>query len=774
MMRSLIQPSNLCALLFTGSIILGGNFAWGQDRPKSTERILFDFNSPQVPDAVTISNGTASILPSADNNRSLSVKLKSKDHLYTALNISPEDPWNWQQKGTVGIAMDIGNPGPYPVQLYLDVTDKAGQKFTRGVVIPVGAPQTYYAELQGDDIDHDTGLRENPPSWDIDGQKFIWLWGTEKLNLSAITKVSLSTKSLQFDRQFTLDNVRLITNPKTDPDYLSHIVDKYGQSAKINYPLKIHSDAELKSQTSTELQSLAKGGKPSERSTYGGWKDGPKLNATGYFRTEKYNGKWAIIDPEGYLFFSTGVANIRLDNTVTMTGVDFDRTRLSKALSIETKDPSAVFNQVPRSVLKTRTVSSEIRHNMFEWLPDYNDTLANHYGYRNGAHTGPIKRGETYGFYSANLERKYGEASPKSFLEKWQDVTVDRMLDWGFTSFGNWADPAFYENPELPYFANGWITGDYKTVSSGDDYWAPLPDPFDLEFERQAKLTARKVAGEVKDNPWCIGVFIDNEKSWGRMGTVKGQYGIVINTLSRNGFESPTKAEFTRLLKEKYKTIEVLNAAWSTNIKSWKKLNRGIWLKEYNAAQKEDFSLLLKVYADKYFEVVDSTLNDVMPNHMYLGVRFATWGMTPEVIEAAAEYTDIISYNEYQEIPHHAQWSFLNDTDKPALIGEFHMGASSDTGVFHPGLIHAVDQADRARMYTNYMTTIIDNPNFVGAHWFQYTDSPITGRAYDGENYNVGFVSVTDTPYPELVEAAKAMNNGLYKRRFGSAPPHQD
>ena len=25
-------------------------------------------------------------------------------------------------------------------------------------------------------------------------------------------------------------------------------------------------------------------------------------------------------------------------------------------------------------------------------------------------------------------------------------------------------------------------------------------------------------------------------------------------------------------------------------------------------------------------------------------------------------------------------------------------------------------------------------------------DEPLTGRAYDGENYNIGFLTVTDTP----------------------------
>lgn len=95
------------------------------------------------------------------------------------------------------------------------------------------------------------------------------------------------------------------------------------------------------------------------------------------------------------------------------------------------------------------------------------------------------------------------------------------------------------------------------------------------------------------------------------------------------------------------------------------------------------------------------------------------------------------------------------------------MGVTSDTGLFHPGLIAATDQRDRGRMFQNYMKSVVDNPYFVGAHWFQYIDSPLTGRAYDGENYNVGFVSITDIPYPNMVGAAKELNRELYERKFG-------
>ncbi len=66
-----------------------------------------------------------------------------------------------------------------------------------------------------------------------------------------------------------------------------------------------------------------------------------------------------------------------------------------------------------------------------------------------------------------------------------------------------------------------------------------------------------------------------------------------------------------------------------------------------------------------------------------------------------------------------------------------------------------------------YMETIVDNPCFVGVHMFQYMDGPISGRAYDGENYNTGMVNVADIPYKHMVKAAKEVHAELYQRRYG-------
>jgi hypothetical protein len=57
----------------------------------------------------------------------------------------------------------------------------------------------------------------------------------------------------------------------------------------------------------------------------------------------------------------------------------------------------------------------------------------------------------------------------------------------------------------------------------------------------------------------------------------------------------------------------------------------------------------------------------------------------------------------------------------------------------------------------------------VGTHWFQFYDQPSSGR-FDGENYQTGFLDITDTPYPETVEACRAMSRDLYRLRFDGNP----
>ncbi|MDO6537308.1 beta-galactosidase [Alteromonas stellipolaris] len=733
----------------------------------SKEQPLIQLTKEVIDSQVELVNAKASF-----TSRGMKVTLLAKDNPNSGVNIKPSEPWDLSEFDDFNLAMDIENPGPHSVQLFLNITDIDGATYTRSVAVPVGEKATYYAKMRGHDLatpDGDvnqelnflSGLRSNPETWESGDVQFISMWGKKNLNLKGITEISLSVQSALFDKHIELSNIRLRPNPEMNTDFLTKIVDKYGQNATVEFPGKIHSQAELIQARETEAKQLDNKLMP-DRSRFGGYKEGPKLAATGYFRTEKIDGKWAMVDPEGYLYFATGLDIIRLSNTSTMTGYGFDDGLVDLGGDGVTPEDSKGLNRVNDEAIPSRHIVSDVRANMFNWLPSYDEPLGKWFGYRGSAHSGPVKKGETFSFYASNLERKYGEQDP---LEAWEQVTLKRMKNWGFSSLGNWTDPRFYQNNEVPYFANGWIIGDFKTVSSGNDFWSPLPDVFDPEFARRADVTASNVAEQVKNSPWCVGVFIDNEKSFGRSESNEARYGIVINTLTRDGKDVPTKAAFTGLMKKKYGSISALNAAWGTKIASWGAFNAGIDSSIRNEVQLADYSEMLFHYGEKYFSVVNAALDKHMPNHMYLGARFPSWGKPMEIVEAAAKHVDVMSYNVYKEGIHPKSWEFLQDIDMPSIIGEFHMGAR-DNGLFHPGLIQAATQEDRAQMYIDYMHSVIDNPYFVGAHWFQYMDSPITGRAYDGENYNVGFVNVADTPYAPMIKAAKEVNSKMYPRRF--------
>ncbi|GAB5379473.1 MAG: beta-galactosidase [Aliiglaciecola sp.] len=705
----------------------------------------------------------------------LRVTFHSKANSSSGIQILPNKPWDWSELDDFNIAFDIANPGDHSVQLYFDVTDVNGDTYTRTVNVARGGFKTYYAKIAGHDLatpegednvelNFLSGLRSNPETWNSDDIQFISMWGKKTLNTKGIKTLSLGVQHALHDKKIELKNIRLRKNPPMDNLYVTDIVDEFGQNAKEEFDGKVNSLEEMYVQRDSEAQVLT-GKLPNHLSKWGGWKDGPKREGTGYFSTAKVDGKWYLVDPDGHLYFATGLDIIRLANSTTMTGYDFPQDLIyGKTTEDVTPEDSQGLNRVSGDFVEQRFLASKKRKNMFTWLPEYNEPLGKHYGYRRSAHSGPLKHGEVYSFYSANLERKYGPKNP-NYMEAWREVTIDRMKHWGFTSLGNWTDPSFYDNEEVPFFANGWIIGDFKTVSSGNDFWAPLPDVFDPKFEERAMATASVIAKEIRNSPWCVGIFVDNEKSFGRSESNEATYGIVIHTLKRDGADVPTKQAFTKHLRKKYEDIERLNHAWDLDVNSWEDFNKSVDSTIRTDAQLQDYSDMLYLYADKYFATVDKALNKYVPNHMYLGARFPDWGKPMEVVKASTKYVDVVSYNVYKEGIHPAYWAFLEEVDMPSIIGEFHFGAS-DSGLYHPGLLHAADQQDRAKMYKEYMESVIDNPYFVGAHWFQYIDSPITGRAHDGENYNVGFVSVTDTPYEPMIKAAKSLHSTMYERRY--------
>jgi hypothetical protein len=148
------------------------------------------------------------------------------------------------------------------------------------------------------------------------------------------------------------------------------------------------------------------------------------------------------------------------------------------------------------------------------------------------------------------------------------------------------------------------------------------------------------------------------------------------------------------------------------------------------------------------------------PDALYLGCRIHQ--ENPRVLQVAAEHCDIVSLNCYRYDVRMV--NLPAGLDVPVIIGEWHFGAL-DRGPLHPGLRHVQDQHERGLLYRSYVQGALSHPLIVGVHWFQYGDEATTGRG-DGENCQVGFVDVCDTPYPETVHACREVGHAMYQHRL--------
>src|SRR5664280_1642803 len=168
----------------------------------------------------------------------------------------------------------------------------------------------------------------------------------------------------------------------------------------------------------------------------------------------------------------------------------------------------------------------------------------------------------------------------------------------------------------------------------------------------------------------------------------------------------------------------------------------------------------------KQLEIASASIRKYDTNHLNLGIRFG--GSPSEDVLRTAKVFDVCSINVYEYEPTKQIERTNRITGRPVLIGEFHFGVPENG--LGAGLVQTRDQIERAKGYRYFVEQAAALPAFLGAHWFTWRDEPVLGRM-DGENYNIGFVDVTDRPYPELVEAAKAAHRQLRDVHSGKTAP---
>lgn len=537
--------------------------------------------------------------------------------------------------------------------------------------------------------------------------------GKGTIDPANVTQLVIFTPKPTADHVWEIDNVRAggTYTPSVPPEGQPFFpfIDTFGQYIHKEWPGKVHSLAELKQRRDDEAKDLKANPGPEDWDRYGGWKDGPALKATGWFRAEKVDGKWWLVDPEGRLFFSNGIDCVR---SLGITPIE---------------ERESWFQDFPGD------------------QPELKEFLTQGFSLH-GHYAGKTPR--CYGFAAANLKRKYG----KDWRDASAEIVPRRLRSWGLNTIGNWSDTSVERLRKTPYVAT--INYRTKMIEGSQGYWGKFPDVFDPEFKAALQKRMAEEKGKSAGDPWCLGYFVDNEMSWG------DDTSLAVGAL-QSPPEQAAKQAFLEDLKAKYGTIGKLNEAWGAKYESWEALaaSREAPDKQRAAA---DLGAFYTRTAEQYFRTVREAVKEVAPNQLYLGCRFA-W-VNARAVAAAARYCDVVSYNLYRASV--ADFKLPIAADVPLIIGEFHFGAL-DRGMFHTGLVAAKDQNDRARMYREYVQGALRHPQFVGCHWFQYQDEPTTGRVYDEENYQIGFVDGCDTPYAETIAASREVGGSMYRLRYG-------
>jgi hypothetical protein len=216
-------------------------------------------------------------------------------------------------------------------------------------------------------------------------------------------------------------------------------------------------------------------------------------------------------------------------------------------------------------------------------------------------------------------------------------------------------------------------------------------------------------------------------------------------------------------LKEKYGTVEALNASWATSYHSWEAvLDAREGPDPRNPSVEQDYGAFGLSFCEQYFSTVSEEVKRVAPDNLYLGCRFHGH-VDNNLIETAARYCDVISYNVYDGEPGARFNRFIGVFDKPFIVGEFGVGSDPAQTPFR-GDDLSPDPDGRARAHAFYLEHAFSHPLLVGAHFFQYRDQAITGRA-DGEAVLRGFINVADTPHFDLVRANRRAAYSLYQKR---------
>jgi hypothetical protein len=690
-------------------LLLASGFA----NKKETSKILFYANQQANSGGLEASGDSKVELLKASNGIQLS--FEGSDKAPTLVIFDKAEKWRLSEFNF--LAADITNVGKQ--EILVEMRLNANGWISQGKVIPPGAMRTIRIVIPQDHLPEYfskkmIGMYNLPNEIILTDEK-----------TDSIHKISFLAVCPHKGATIRISNIRgegsLIfpTEEQMQGSYFP-LVDGFGQYRLADWPEKIHSLRELRESIRAEQEDIKNHPKPADWDKYGGWLKGPQLKATGHFRTQKVDGKWWLVDPDGRLFWSKGIGSVAVgDGQVPITDREF------------------YFAALP----------DPIQYKEFY----QKDGWSAPFGYYQNRH--PVSFNQT----GWNHYQKYGE--------NWKEIgnllALKRLASWGENTVAAWSSPDIFLKSQIPYTPIVMIHSNKIEGSQG--HWYKFPDPYDGSF-LESLTSGLNELEKAKTDPYCIGYFIDNELTWGDGSGIA-------NWTIASPANQPAKIALLEFLKKKYTDVDWLNSQWHTQFASWDDFLKNTNALNLDNEDTREFTLLA---VHEYFRGIRDTLRKLAPAKLYLGPRLDFHFYPSEIglndwdfrnnwiVNIASQYCDVVSFNRYRNTAADLR---PGDFDKPVIVGEWHH-TPLGKGSFYTSAENFVDNLQmRAEKYEYFLESCIENPFIVGAHYFQFYDQPTVGRA-DGENFACGFLSICDLPHSHMVNAARKIGNELYPTRY--------
>ncbi len=339
------------------------------------------------------------------------------------------------------LAADIESLASHQQRICLQIKDASGDTYA-GIALDPGEKTTLKLQLPHRSVySFPSGAR-----------------GVRTLDTAAITNIAFLV-IWPYEGQFQglvncrISNVRLSGAPdwarSVAPGTYLPFVDRFGQFAHGKWKSKVSSYDELRADLAAESEALRAA--PDSWDEYGGWRDGPQLEATGNFRTEKVNGKWWFVTPSGHLFYSLGINVVKVDSDAADGRLHPDW-----------------YESAPVSSMSFPTWNLREKFGKTDFKADYYDFV--------------IRRLDSWGINT---------------LGNWTDGDLTKL------SRKPYAIVAVSKPSGLPYLAGGFY--DTLDASFASKMAAAVADAFAVPGSPLAHAAT---------DPMCIGFFIDNELSF--------------------------------------------------------------------------------------------------------------------------------------------------------------------------------------------------------------------------------------------------------------------